>query len=253
MNEIALVSGANRGIGRAIAESLAAAGHRVVLLGRNAAALAAQEAAMQKAGLAALAAPCDVSRPAEIEAALQTVTERWGAPSILVNNAGIGGPFSRVDEVTPAEWELLFRTNIEGPFHLCRLLLPAMKARGFGRIINISSVFGLFGGAHSSTYAATKHALIGHTRSIAAEWGRYGITCNAVCPGYTVTDMMQNASEAQLQPLLQRIPAQRFGRPEEIAGLVSYLAGPQSGYMNGAVLVMDGGLSAHLAGGVPAF
>ena len=152
-----------------------------------------------------------------------------------------------------AEWDQLFGVNVEGVRNLCQWALPRMKAQGHGRIVNIASIMGLFGGAQSSTYAATKHALVGYSKAIAAEWGAYGITCNALCPGYIETEMLAKAPAAARQRLLERIPGKRFGTPEEVAGLVSFLVGPLGGYVNGSALVMDGGLSSHLASDLPSF
>jgi 3-oxoacyl-[acyl-carrier protein] reductase len=119
--------------------------------------------------------------------------------------------------------------------------------------VNISSIQGLFGGALSSTYAATKHAIIGYSKAIAAEWGAYGITCNAICPGYIDTEMLAGADPQARKELLRRIPSGRFGSAEEVASLVAFVAGPLGGYINGSTLVMDGGLSSHLANDVPSF
>jgi 3-oxoacyl-[acyl-carrier protein] reductase len=248
---LALVTGASRGIGAAIAEALAESGRRVVLLARDAEALSRLEKKLVAAGAQAHSFVCDVSNGAAVEATLARVEASLGVPGIIVNNAGVGGPFHRADEVSKEEWEALFGVNVDGVYHLCRWALPRMKAGGYGRIVNISSIQGLFGGARSSTYAATKHALIGYTRSLAAEWGAFGITCNAVCPGYIDTEMLLNADPASRTELLRRIPARRFGTPEEVAKVVAFLVGPHGGYINGSALVVDGGLSSHLANDVP--
>ncbi|MFP2906397.1 SDR family NAD(P)-dependent oxidoreductase [Pyxidicoccus sp. 3LFB2] len=249
--KLALVTGASRGIGAAIADALAQSGQQVVLLARDAQALSRLEEKLVAAGARAHSFVCDVADEAAVEATLARVEASLGVPGIIINNAGFGGPFHRADEVSKAEWETLFGVNVDGVHHLCRWALPRMKAGGYGRIVNISSIQGLFGGARSSTYAATKHALIGYTKSLAAEWGAFGITCNAVCPGYIDTEMLLNADPASRTELLRRIPARRFGTPEEVAKLVTFLVGPHGGYINGSTLVVDGGLSSHLANDVP--
>jgi 3-oxoacyl-[acyl-carrier protein] reductase len=250
---LALVTGASRGIGAAIAEALAENGFRVALLARDVEALSRLEKKLAAAGAQARSFVCDVADEAAVNATLARIETSLGVPGVLVNNAGVGGPFHRADEVSKAEWDALFGVNVDGVYHLCRWALPRMKAGGFGRIVNISSILGLFGGARSSTYAATKHALIGYSKTLAAEWGAYGITCNAVCPGYIDTEMLANADPASRQELLRRIPAGRFGTPEEVARLVAFLVGPHGSYINGSALVIDGGLSSHLANDVPSF
>lgn len=216
MAHIALVTGGSRGIGAAIARQLADDGYRVVTLARS-----------QPVDVL-----CDVTDRKSVHAALERIQAQVGSPDILVNNAGFGGPFHRIDEIDDAEWETIFATNIRAPFWFCRALLPQMKARGFGRVINIGSIQSLRAAPLSSTYIATKHALIGFTKAVASEWGRWGITCNAICPGYVTTGPKAN------------IPAGRFAHPGEVAHAVSFLAGPNSAYTNGAVLTIDGGLIA---------
>ncbi|QRK11142.1 SDR family oxidoreductase [Archangium violaceum] len=248
--KLAVVTGASRGIGAAIAEVLAENGYQVALVGRDVAALSRLET---KLGDRARSFVCDVADEAAVNATLDRIETSLGTPGVIVNNAGVGGPFHRVDEVDTAEWKALFGVNVDGVRHFCRWALPRMKASGYGRLVNISSIQGLFGGARSSTYAATKHAIIGFSKTIAAEWGAYGITCNAVCPGYIDTEMLANADPESRKELLRRIPAGRFGSAEEVARLVAFIVGPFGGYINGSALVMDGGLSAHLANDVPGF
>ncbi len=247
---LAVVTGASRGIGAAIAQVLVANGFQVALLARDEAALAGLET---KLGERARSFRCDVAHEDSVNATLDRIESSMGLPGVIVNNAGLGGPFHRVDEVDQAEWDALFGVNVEGVRHMCRWALPRMKASGYGRIVNIASLLGLFGGARSSTYAATKHALVGFSKSIAAEWASAGITCNAVCPGYIDTEMLAKADPESRESLLRRIPAGRFGSAEEVARLVAFLVGPFGGYINGSTLVMDGGLSAHVANEVIGF
>lgn len=251
--KLALVTGASRGIGAAIAEVLAENGFRVALWARDAEALSRLEQKLTARGAQARSFVCDIGDEAAVNATLAQLEASMGVPGVLVNNAGFGGPFHRVDEVSRAEWDSLFAVNVDAVYYLCRWALPRMKAGGFGRIVNISSILGLFGGERSSTYSATKHALVGYSKTIAAEWGAYGITCNALCPGYIDTEMLSKADPESRRTLLRRIPAGRFGTPDEVARLVAFLAGPFGGYINGSALVMDGGLSAHLANELPAF
>ena len=194
-----------------------------------------------------LAIPCDVSQPSQIERAYQQIQRDLGTPTILVNNAGLGGPFHRLDEVSYEEWELIFSTNVKSVFTLCRLSLPLMKSAGFGRIVNIASIQAHTGASRSSTYVASKHAVVGYTKAIAAEWGRFGITCNAISPGYLATDMGLNSFDKdQVHFIQERIPVQRMGTPDEIADLIVFLTTKQAAYLNGCVIVADGGLLADL-------
>jgi len=250
---LAVVTGASRGIGAAIATVLAQGGLRVALVARNGETLSRLEAKLSATGAQAKAFACDVANETSVNATLEKIEASLGTPGVIVNNAGVGGPFHRADEVGQAEWDALFGANVDGVRHFCRWTLPRMKANRFGRIVNIASIQGLFGGALSSTYAATKHAIVGYSKAIAAEWGAYGITCNALCPGYIDTEMLANADPGARKELLRRIPVGRLGSAEEVARLVAFVTGPFGGYINGSALVMDGGLSSHLANDVPSF
>ncbi len=229
MKRVAVVTGGAQGIGAAIVEALAL-DHDVAVLDL-------------KESRRALWVSCDVGRRDSVEQALSAVEAKLGVPSVLVNNAGIGGPFHRIDEVQDDEWERIVSTNLRSVFWLCRALLPKMGAQGFGRVVNIASVFGLRGGARSSTYAATKHAVIGYTRALADEWGDLGVTCNAICPGYIDTPAVSAEAAAVA---LAKTPVGRLGRPEEIAALVAHLCGPQSGYINGVAWAVDGGITSSV-------
>jgi 3-oxoacyl-[acyl-carrier protein] reductase len=228
---VAIVTGAARGIGASIARHLKEQGYRVAAL-----------------DLEGTEYRCDVGQPQSIDAALDEVESKLGTPTVLVNNAGVGGPFHRIDEVSTDEWDWIFSTNVKSVFYFSKLILPKMKALGTGRIVNIASIQGLVGAAQSSTYVASKHAMIGYTRAIAAEWGEYGITCNAVCPGYVDTKMGIQPDQKQdyLKQVLARSPVKRIATPDEIATLVGFLVTPSAAYLNGSVLVADGGITASL-------
>jgi 3-oxoacyl-[acyl-carrier protein] reductase len=242
MPPVALVTGASRGIGLAIARTLAAADFAVALLARNREDLARVEAELRAAGRRALAVPCDVTDRAAVDRAVDTLTREFGDVSVLVNNAGLGGPFHLTTDVSDEEWDTLFATNVRSAFFFCRRLLPAMQAQRFGRIINITSIQGLIGAARSSTYVATKHALVGYTKSLAAEWGPHGITANAVCPGYVLSP----ASAPHAASLMPRIPTRTLVGMDDVANLVAFLTRPESGRINGAELVVDGGMLSDL-------
>lgn len=233
MNRVAIVTGGAQGIGAAVAEALAPT-HAVAVLDVK---------AVAKPPPGGFTVPCDVARRESVEQALATVEARLGVPSVLINNAGIGGPFHRIDEVQDDEWERIVATNLRSVFWFSRALLPKMKAQGFGRIVNIASIYGLKGGARSSTYAATKHGVIGYTQSLADEWGAHGITCNAICPGYIDTPAVSAEAAAAA---VAKTPVGRLGKPEEVAALVAHLCGPQSGYINGVAWAVDGGITSRL-------
>lgn len=243
MRPTAIITGASQGIGAAIATELAKNGVHAILIARNAARLKEVADRIASAGGMCSYFPCDVTKAAEVDATLQAIgQEVTDAPAILINNAGFGGPFHATNSVSEEEWDAIFATNVKAAFLFCRRLLPGMKKNNFGRIINIASIYGLAGGALSSTYAASKHALIGYTKSLAIEWADCNITCNVISPGYIDTAM--GASPVKRQHIIDSIPCKRQGQPAEIARLVVFLIQPESGYINGANLVIDGGLSA---------
>lgn len=246
MERIAIVTGAGNGIGAATAKKFAAAGIKVAVV--DIAEEAAKEVANQiKAeGGEAMAIRCDVSKKADVESCIAQVESQYGVPTILINNAGIGGPFHRVDEVTEEEFDLVFGVNIKSVYLFAHNLLPKMKELGFGRIVNTSSIQGLYGSPGSSSYVATKHAVIGYTRTIAAEWGQYGITCNAVCPGYVQTAMgaQDDAVDDYTKKVMSMTPTHTIASPEELADMMFFLI--EQPYMNGSVNIMDGGITCHV-------
>jgi 3-oxoacyl-[acyl-carrier protein] reductase len=246
--QTAIVTGAARGIGAAIAQMLARQGASVGLVDVLEEEVRQTAEAILAAGGAATAITGDVGVRSDVERAIMTVERAYGTPTILVNNAGVGGPFHRVDEVSDDEWDWIIRTNLKSVFLFARDLLPKMRAAGYGRIVNIASIQGLWGSADSSTYAASKHGMIGYTRSIAAEWGEYGITCNAICPGYVDTAMGVPPDRVKdyVQRVMHRSPVKRIAAPHEIASLALHLLGPEGGYINGATHVIDGGITAHV-------
>lgn len=238
---IALVTGASRGIGAAIAADLAAAGYLVAGVARDQRLLDVRGAAI--AGFHGFAA--DLTDVAQLGAMVEAVRGALGEPKVLVNNAGYGGPYSLVHETSDAHWSEVLAINATVPFLLTRMLVPAMARAGSGRIVNLSSVFGIGGGVGSGAYIAAKHALVGLTKAVAAEYGACGITCNAVCPGVCETDMTAPLKDdAGIQA---RVPAGRFARVEEVARMVTWLCSDQSSYINGATLLIDGGVTADLS------
>ncbi|HET6437522.1 MAG TPA: 3-oxoacyl-ACP reductase FabG [Anaeromyxobacter sp.] len=241
MKPRALITGASRGIGAAIATALARAGHPVILNYRSgeAAARAVASAIGEEGGQAELC-PFDVADAAATAAALERLLADADRPIlVLVNNAGVArdAPFPALE---PAAWEAVTRTTLDGFYHVTRPLLMPMVRRRFGRIINISSVSGLVGNRGQVNYAAAKAGLIGATRALAQEVAHRGVTVNAIAPGLIETDMIAGAP---VEEILKRIPARRLGRPEEVASLAAFLASEAAGYITGQVIGINGGLA----------
>jgi 3-oxoacyl-[acyl-carrier protein] reductase len=233
----AFVSGASRGIGRACAQALAAAGHRVALAARNRARLEEVAAAIPGSFVVEL----DLSRSESIQGALTRVTQELGRVDILVNNAGItrDGLAMRMKR---EDWDTVIQTNLSGAFLCIQHVLPGMMRERWGRIINISSVVGQSGNAGQANYVAAKAGLIGLTKTIAQEMASRQITANAVAPGFIETDMTASLPDQVKQATLERIPLKRFGKPDDVAAVVRFLASDEAGYITGAVIPVNGGL-----------
>ena len=240
-NEIALVTGASRGIGLAIALELGRQGARVVGTATSTDGAQKIEAALKEHGVAGIGKVLDVTQPASVETLLQELEQSTGAPSILVNNAGItrDGLMLRMSE---EDWAAILNTNLTSVYRLSKACLRPMTKARKGRIISISSVVAATGNAGQANYAAAKAGIIGFTRSLAREVGSRNITVNAVAPGFIDTDMTRALSDAQRQGLLAQIPLGRLGSAAEIAHAVAFLASPQAAYITGATLHVNGGM-----------
>jgi NAD(P)-dependent dehydrogenase (short-subunit alcohol dehydrogenase family) len=246
----ALVTGGARGIGAAIARQLLEHGASVSLVGRNAGALAATVAELRACGEVA-GFTADVAQADSVTPAFEQARARFGAIAILVNNAGqaVSAPFLKTDE---AIWQHMLAVNLTGTFLCTREALPDMLAAGWGRVVNVASTAGLTGYGYVAAYCAAKHGVIGLTRSLALEVATRGVTVNAVCPGYTETDMVREAvanivartgrSEAQAHAeLAAGNPQQRLVQPQEVASAALWLCLPAAGAMNGQALAVAGG------------
>jgi len=243
----AFVTGGGSGIGLAIAKALAGAGWRVTIAGRGEARL--REAAATVSG--AQIRPFDVTDKSAVNSAVDAAAELSGPVVLLVNNAGsvISAPFEKTD---PAAWRAMLDVHLLGAVHCTQAVLPGMRARGWGRIVNIASTAGLIGYRNFSAYVAAKHALVGLTKTLALEVAKSGITVNAVCPGYVDTDIISSAVR-RISEKTQRAPAEalatftavnpqgRLVRPEEVAGAVVWLASDEAAAVNGIALPIDGG------------
>lgn len=238
MAKVAIVTGAGRGIGKAIASRLAKDGMNVAIVDINldTARAAAEEIAAQY-GVETLALPCDVSQEDSVNQTVQAVLDRFGTIDVLVNNAGILSLKKPFVEYTKAEWDKIFGINFMGDVFFCRAVIPTLKAKGSGRIINMSSQSAETGGlAASPIYAASKAAVWCMTKSLAGELGASNITVNAVAPGYIMTEMTKDAGYRA-----DMVPMKRLGTPEDVADAVSFLAGDDSRYVTGLILDINGG------------
>jgi 3-oxoacyl-[acyl-carrier protein] reductase/2-deoxy-D-gluconate 3-dehydrogenase len=244
LDRVAVVTGAGRGLGSAIALRLAEENVAVVLAGRSVDQLAAVQAQIVDKGGTALAVSTDVTSAESVQALFATCVERFGRLDVLVNNAGIAGLRNLVD-LDEAEWERIFDTNVRGMFLCSREAGRHFAAVGSGRVINVASVFGLLGRAGYSAYGASKGAVINFTRAVAAEWARFGAQMNAVAPGYFATDINAElrANPELLAKILRRVPARRMGDPGELANVVTYLALHAPDFLTGQTIAVDGGES----------
>lgn len=240
-NEIALVTGASRGIGRAIAMQLGAHGATVVGTATTEAGAEAISKALAEAGINGAGLMLNVTQPEQIEQVVKTVSERFGAPTILVNNAGITRD-NLLMRMKDEEWEAIIDTNLTAVHRLSKACIRSMMKARRGRIINIASVVGAMGNAGQANYAAAKAGLIGFTKSLARELGSRGITVNAVAPGFIDTDMTRELPEANRQALMQQIPLGRLGAADDIAAAVVFLASPAGGYITGETIHVNGGM-----------
>ena len=243
-NRKALVTGAGRGIGKAIAEELANQGVHVICVSQNPASCGAAAEAIQANGGSAESLAVDVSDSAAVKEAADKVLEAHGTIDILVNNAGITRDML-VMRMKDEEWDAVIRTNLNSCFYWARALLQPMARKRWGRVINISSVIGLMGNAGQANYAAAKAGIFGLTKSLAREYAKRSITINAVAPGFIQTDMTEVLNEDVTKAILQQIPLKRLGEAADIANMVAFLASNESRYMTGSELVVDGGYTAH--------
>ena len=240
-DQIAVVTGAGRGIGRAVAMKLAGAGADVVCVSRTAENSEKVAGEVRTAGRKAWALAVDVADAAAVNAASEKILTEAGRVNILVNNAGVTRD-NLVMRMSDAEWDEVMNTNLKGAFHFTRAFSRSFLKQRSGRIVNIASVIGLIGNAGQCNYAASKAALIGFTKSIARELASRGITVNAVAPGFTETDMTAGLRDEWKAEMLKQIPLACFGKPEDIAEAVLFLAGPGARYVTGQVLTVDGGM-----------
>jgi 3-hydroxybutyrate dehydrogenase len=258
IGKVALVTGSTSGIGLGVARALAAAGAEIVLngFGRPEDLHAAQNRIEQEFRVRTLYHGADMSRPGEIAEMVAKTVDTFGRLDILVNNAGIQH-VARIDEFPVEKWDAILAINLSSAFHTTRLALPVMRQNGFGRIVNIASAHGLVGSPFKSAYVAAKHGLLGLTKVTALETAEERITCNAICPGYVYTPLVEAQIEGQAKThniprekvirdvLLAQQPNKRFATVEELGALTVFLAGEAAASITGIALPVDGGWTAH--------
>jgi 3-oxoacyl-[acyl-carrier protein] reductase len=240
---VALVSGGSRGIGRATVLRLAREGYDVSFCyHRDESAALVLEKEAGELGVRTLAVRADVADAEAVRAWVAATVSTLGVPDVAVTAAGItrDQPLVLMDD---ADWHRVLDTNLDGVFHVCRAVAFHMMKSGTGRIVNISSVAGIYGNATQTNYSASKAGIIGFSRSLAKETGRFGITVNVVAPGFIETDMTAGLSAPVRKKALAAIPLRRLGTAEEVADLVAYLAGDRAGYITGSVFQIDGGIT----------
>ena len=255
---VALITGSTSGIGLGIAETLASQGADIMLngFGDTAQINALMQSLSSTHGVRVLYHPADMSKPDEIEALIQSTESQLGRCDILVNNAGIQH-VAPVESFPVDRWDAIIAINLSSAFHTIRCALPGMKQRGFGRIINIASVHGLVGSAQKSAYVAAKHGILGLTKVVALETAQTPVTCNAICPGWVLTPLVQKQVDARAQAkslsndeakrelLMEKQPSGEFVTPEQLGQLALFLCSPAATQIRGAAWTMDGGWAAQ--------
>lgn len=239
---LAVVTGAARGIGRAIVLELLKQGRKVAGLDLNAEQLAELESVAREAGFSVITCCLDITDTQKLTGTLEKLAEEHGGIGILVNNAGITRDKLMI-QMDDDDFDKVMNVNLRAAFVATRVAARSMLRNKFGRIVNISSVAGVMGQAGSANYAASKAGLIGMTKSIAREVGKKNVTANCIAPGFIMTEMTQVLPDAVKDGALAVIPVKRFGKPEEIARTVAFLADDQAGYITGQVLCVDGGMA----------
>ncbi|MBP8903928.1 MAG: 3-oxoacyl-ACP reductase FabG [Paludibacteraceae bacterium] len=241
-DKIAIVTGGADGIGKATAVKFAAEDATVIIWDLNAEKGAETVKEITENGGKVSFVKVNTAVYAEVEAATKEVVEKFGTLDIIINNAGITRDAS-IKKMTPELWQQVIDVNLTGVFYCCKCASEVMVEKGYGRIINASSVVALYGNFGQTNYVATKAGLIGMTKTLARELGRKGVTVNAVAPGFIATEMVKKMPPEVLKGMEEKVPLKRLGQPEEIAAAYLFLASDDAAYINGTVLSVDGGIT----------
>ena len=240
--KVCLITGGTRGIGRATALVMAACGADIIVNYQNSKELAEEVCELaRKKGVRAAAYQANIADEHEVGLMLDKVFDEFGSVSVLVNNAGITRDKSFL-KMTRMMWDEVLGVNLNGPFNMTQAVLPKMIEAGWGRVINLASVVGLTGNFGQANYAATKGGIIAFTMTLAREVARKGITVNAIAPGFITTDMTKDVPPAALEQVKAMTPMGRLGAPEEVAGVIAFLASPAASYITGQVISVNGGM-----------
>ena len=243
-NQVAIITGSTKGIGKAAAKLMAAEGASVVVVGTTEAAGQAVVEEIQAAGGQAFFQKTDVTSGSDLDALVQATLDKYGKIDILVNNAGVGGSLANMDQITDEEWDKVLATNLTAPFQLLKRVIPVMEKGGGGKVVNVASMASTGAGRGGIAYTSAKHGLLGLTRQVSLDHGHAGIRVNAVLPGPIDTQMIARILALPQHPLNLKIkmsPAGRPGRPEEVAQAILFLASDESSFIQGAALAVDGG------------
>jgi 2-dehydro-3-deoxy-L-rhamnonate dehydrogenase (NAD+) len=242
---VAIVTGAARGIGAAIAARLAAQGATVVVADLDTATAASQAARITAGGGRAYALQVDVAEPASARALVEAVVSREGRVDILVNNAGVTGPAAPIEAYPIEDWRRVLAVDLDGVFYCCQAVLPTMVSNGYGRIVNIASIAGKEGNPQMPAYSAAKAGVIGLTKALGKELATSGVLINCVAPAVIETDLLKELTEDTVRFMLSKIPMARMGRLEEVAALVAWLASDECSFSTGAVFDLSGGRATY--------
>jgi len=240
---VALITGASQGIGKDIAIKLASNNIHVVIVARNINKLRTVRLEIEKNNGVCSLFQCDVTKYEQIEMLFEKLIIEKITPNIIINNAGFGGSFVSLENMSINDWDCVFDTNIKSIFYILKLAIPHLKKNNYGRIINIASAYGVIGGENSVAYSASKHAVIGLTKSLALELADYNIQCNSVLPGFIQTEM---SDKKEHKELAKKVPTKNAGKPSDISELVLFLSTTSSNYIHGSSILIDGGLTAGM-------